>query len=201
MLTSHRWRYAALATVLSFSALSTAQDTVNPWGVSLGIVFPADSNLRDSAAKTGFSAGVSYRGSNQPLIKGQTVVTYELGYIRIGGSNHYESFQLGYAERVRFGAEGAASGPFAGFSVGLAYNKLRAQIDDGGGDSGGDGGSGGEFGFEIFSETKSRLSFYAEAILGYSFTPQIGVEGYFRFTPELEGVNLNTFGVRASFKF
>ena len=193
-------RIVALATVITAAAVSPAEST-NPWGLKLGLTFPTSGAVKDSISKTGFNIGASHRLTTTPLIKGRSTASVDLDYFRIGGGDHLEGIHLGYSERVFLGSQEAEVGPYAGFTLGVGFNRVKASADNNGG-----GGSGGGQNLKTaagFSSSKDEKKFQVigEILVGYKFTSQLGLEGFYRTSPKLDGVDTSVFGVRVGYKF
>ena len=167
--------------------------------MKLGLTFPTSGAVKDSISKTGFNIGASYRLASTPLIKGRSTASVDLDYFRIGGGDHLEGIHLGYSERVFLGAQEAEVGPYAGFTLGVGFNRVKASADNNGG-----GGSGGQnakaAGFST-SKDEKKFQVIGEILVGYKFTSQLGLEGFYRTSPKLDGVDTSVFGVRVGYKF
>jgi hypothetical protein len=185
-------RIAAIAAVLAAAAVSSAESTSN-FGFKLGLIFPADSAVKDNAGKTGLDIGVAYFLKSKPLIKGQTLPSVELDYLRIGGNdNKFEGIHLGYAERVFLGKEDEKSGPYAGFAAGVAFNKVSGTTTTGGGQSGGS---------VTTKSSEDKTQFFGELLAGYRIEQNFGVEAFVRFSPKFNDINPTVYGVRATYRF
>jgi|GEM_PF-4747831 len=184
-------RLVTIAAMTATVAISSAE-TPSRFGFKLGLIAPTDSTLRDNAGKTGLDIGIAYFLQSKPLLKGQTLASVELDYLRVGGNDdNFEGFHLGYAERTFLGKEDDLNGLYAGFAAGLALNRFTGTTTV----SSGQGGS------VTTRSTDDRTQVFGELLLGYRLQMNYGVEAFVRMSPKFNDVTPSVYGIRASYRF